>query len=469
MNFNLDVPVLLETFLQKTEAKYYFNNKNYLIKRVITDSRKFDTEGGIFFAIKGKTFDGHNFINEIISKVDFVVLSQKLDVDSKYISKLIYVKDTTIALDTLANIYRNLFSELKIIAIVGSNGKTTTKEIIKSIFSKKYKVSATEKNFNNLLGVAYTLFQVKKNTQFCIVELGISFKGEMQLLGSTVEPDIVVLTNIGKEHLEFLEDTNTVFNEETQIIKYIRDKGLVIINKDDKYLSKLLVNKPKKYFSINSKSTDIFASDIVYDINITKFKIVIRTSIGVKLYFNIETKLFGIHNIYNILAAITTAFYCGIDDVEIIQQTISEFEGVEMRGKKYFVNNNIILDESYNANPDSMKTVIKEFFAVEREKVLVLGDMLELGKSSKVEHENLFNEIDLSKVKKIFLIGQEIRYLYKKISDKKNVVYCDTKEELLNEIKKLVYSQKNLIILFKASNHIGLSKIVLELISNNKI
>ncbi len=417
MNFELNKAIPLKNFLEKTSAKAYPNAYNYLIKRVITDTRSYNKKGGIFFALKGKNFDGHNFISQIIEKIDFVVVSNKNSIIQKYKEKFIIVEDTIIAFDNLASLYRNFFPKLKVVAVVGSNGKTTTKELIKSIFSKRYNVVSTHSNQNNLIGTAYTLFSINKNTDYCVLELGISLPGEMDILASTVKPDAAVITNIGKEHLEFLGSLQNVFIEETKIIKYLNKDGLLVLNKDDKFLRTIGWIGEKKWFSIYTNNSDVYADNknIEFNTNYTKFEVVITDILGLKFKFPpIKTKLLGIYNVYNILAAIACCFFFGIYDFETIDKTVTEFEPVDMRGKIYEVNGNIIVDESYNANPDSMIASITDFMKIFKvqQKVIVLGDMLELGPYAIEEHKNLKNLIDSENIKNLFLIGEYMKFLY---------------------------------------------------------
>ncbi|MCS7151312.1 MAG: UDP-N-acetylmuramoyl-tripeptide--D-alanyl-D-alanine ligase [Endomicrobia bacterium] len=472
MNFKLSKPIYLKNFILTSLAKPLVDSKinfDYKIKYVVTDTRKYKGKGGIFFAIKGKTFDGHNFITQIINKVDYVVISDKDAIINSYKKKFLIVKDTTVALDRLASLYRSLFSNVKLISVVGSNGKTTTKELIKFILEKKYNTVATYLNQNNLFGVAYTLFNLNSKTEYCVVELGISAAGEMDILGSTVKPNTVVITNIGKEHLEFFGSVDKVFAEETKIVQYIPHDGLLVINRDDNYLKTLGWTGTKKYYGIftNNDNLDVYPQGLSFKDTYTEITIILKDELGLKLKMpKIKTKLLGRHNVYNILAAITTTFFSGMTDSETIVESISEFEPLAMRGAKFIVNNNIILDESYNANPDSMFYSITEFMNifVKKQKVLVLGDMLELGDKSKQEHENLKNIIDFNKIKFLYLIGDKMKYLLETLDEdqREKTKYFVELNELINELSKILKQYNNLAILFKSSHAVGLHYVVEE-------
>ncbi len=468
MNFVLDIPININKFLEKTSAKllHPLRKKVYNIRKVITDTRKYDSKNGIFFALKGKNFDGHEFVKNIIKNIDFVVISNKNYFIPKYKNKFIIVEDTTKALDGLANIYRNFFQNLKVISVVGSNGKTTTKELIRHILSKKYKTLATVGNFNNLLGVAYTLLSLNRKIEFCVVEMGISLPGEMDILASTVNPDVVVFTNIAKEHLEFFDSLEKVFYEETRVLDYINpQKSMVIINRDDFYLKQINGKINKKLYSLADSSVDVYAEDVIFTEEYGRIMLVLKDRLAAKLKISLKTNLLGIHNIYNILASITTSFFNGIEELDLIVKSIEEFSALSMRGEKFVVNDNIIIDESYNANPDSMKNAIITFFKIfkNRKKILVLGDMLELGRHSKQEHRNLLEIINLNEVEKIFLLGKEIEVLYdeiKKININKVKFYKEDKEKLFKDIEVIIKKNNNYVLLFKSSHCVGLYEIV---------
>lgn len=473
MNFKLSTPVYLTNFLNSLSVKLYTRkiNHGYKIKYVVTDTRKYNGKGGIFFAIKGQNFDGHKFIPEIIDKIDYVIISDSNALIQRYRSKFILVENTVTALDKLASLYRSLFNKVKVIAVVGSNGKTTTKELISHIFSKKFNTLATYANQNNLLGVAYTLFNLNPKTQYCIIEAGISLPGEMDIIASTIKPDSVVITNIGKEHLQYLVDIKTVFEEETKIVKYLSTDGTLILNKNDVYLKTLTWAGTKKYYGFitnTENNLDVYIEKFHTAENYTKISVIIKDELGLKLRLpEIKTKLLGIYNVYNILAAIATSFFNGMKDVQTITEAISEFNPVSMRGDRFVINHNILVDESYNSNPDSMSCSIKEFMNIfcKREKVIVLGDMLELGEHSVEEHKNLKNLIDFDKINSLYLIGENMKYLYEVLNEteRNKVKYCTTKEELISQLTQLLKNNKNLAVLFKASHATGLHLVVEKL------
>jgi len=468
MNFKLKNKIPISKFLEITSANILSPLKqNYYISKVVTDTRTYKGKGGIFFAIKGKKFDGHNFINQIIDKIDFVVISDPNFIIEEKKQKFIIVKDTVLALDNLAQLYKNSFPNVKTITVVGSNGKTTTKELIKFVLSKKYNVVSTYQNQNNLIGTAYTLFSISSKTEYCIVELGISLPGEMDILGKTVQPDCVVMTNIGREHLEFLKTIENVFQEEKKIINYLKENGILILNKDDVYLKTIHWIGNKKCYGIHNfaNNLDVYTEDIKFYPSHTEIKVVLHDILGLKFKLpTIKTKLMGIYNVYNILACITCTYFFCIEDLNFICESINEFEPIVMRGTRFELNGNIIIDESYNANPDSMQITITEFLKIfkDEQKILVLGDMLELGEHSVGEHLKLKNYIDFDRIHSLYLIGENMKLLYDSLPQRYKEItkhYFD-KNSLLNDLKNLVLTNKGLYILFKSSHAVGLSEVV---------
>jgi len=471
MNFELKNKIPINKFIEETSAETFSPIKlNYFIKKVITDTRTYKGRGGIFFAIKGKNFDGHNFINQIIDKIDFVVISDKNFVIEDKKHKFIIVKDTTLAFDTLAALYKKTFPELQTIAVVGSNGKTTTKELISFVLSKKYNIVSTYQNQNNLIGTAYTLFSLSHKTKFCVLELGISLPGEMDILGKTVQPNCVVMTNIGKEHLEFFKNLENVFQEEKKILNYLHQNGILVLNKDDIYLKTIQWTGDKKCYGIHNiaNNLDVYTEEIKFYPSHTEISVILRDNFGLKFKLPIiKTKLTGIYNVYNILACITCVYFFCTEDINFICEAINQFEPVLMRGTRIELNGNIIIDESYNANPDSMQITISEFLKIfkDEKKVLVLGDMLELGEHSIEEHLKLKNYIDFDRIYLLYLIGNNMKFLYESLPPmyKKITKYYNEKTSLLEDLKNLVLTNKGLYILFKSSHAVGLSEVVKDL------
>lgn len=451
--------ITLKDLLLATEGRLiFYKDINQQISNVSVDTRTLK-EGDLFFALKGNNFDGHNFISDAIKKKCSGIVVSKLSssILSEFYSDLpavIFTFDTLEALGKLAQYYIEKLSPT-VIGITGSNGKTTTKEIIYSIFSSVYPALANPGNYNNLIGIPLSIFNLKAEHKFCILELGISFKKEMDKLIKITNPSVGIITNIGKTHLEFLLTEENVFEEKKKLIDHAQ---VGIINIDNKYLNRLNYNnKTIITFSTENKYADIFADNIQISEELLEFELI-------SLKYNIKTKIksfiSGKYNIYNILAAIAVSLYFKID-IEIIKQTLLNFKLPKMRMERIVLpTGTTIFNDSYNANPDSMITAIGDFMKLnnQKRKILVLGDMCELGDSSKVQHIELGKFINNFLITKVYLFGENIKYTMETL---KNAKYFNNIDELVDDLKNELKPDTE--ILFKASRKICLERIIQKL------
>ena len=359
--------------------------------KLSTDTRKI-THKSIFFALKGKNFNGNHFANNAIKKgASYVVIDDKIE--KKYDENL-YIKVDN-SLETLQNLakYNRLQSNAKIIALTGSNGKTTTKELIKSVLEIKYNTISTYGNLNNHIGVPLTLLKIKPETQFAIIEMGANNLGEINFLTKLINPDYGYITNFGKAHLEGFKNIKGVIKGKTELYDWIIESGkILIINSDDQVQQKY-INKNSISFGKNENSNYHFE-------NISK------SYVGAKYKgINVTTNLYGDYNFSNLCAAISIGLNFNIDINEISHKLknfnlgINRSEYIEKNNKK------IILD-AYNANPTSMKSAIESFEKVEGNKLVILGDMYELGKYQKQEHEKIIEVCNSKKIDKCIFIGE---------------------------------------------------------------
>jgi UDP-N-acetylmuramoyl-tripeptide--D-alanyl-D-alanine ligase len=371
---------------------------NYLVS---TDTRKI-IPNSIFFALKGKNFNGNNFANDAIKKgANYVVIDDKIE--KKY-DENPYIKVDN-SLETLQNLakYNRLQSYAKIIALTGSNGKTTTKELIKSVLEVKYNTISTDGNLNNHIGVPLSLLKIKPETEIALIEMGASNFGEIEFLTNLTHPDIGYITNFGKAHLEGFIDLNGVISAKTELYKWlIKNDKTLLINYDDIEQKKFL-NKNSISFGKNENSNYHFE-------NISK------NYVGAKYNgINVITNLYGDYNFSNLCAAISIGLNFNIDINEISNKlknfnlSINRSEYIEKKNKK------IILD-AYNANPTSMKSAIESFEKVEGNKIVILGDMFELGKYQKQEHEKIIEVCNSKKIDKCIFIGEIFYRLKNNIS-----------------------------------------------------
>ena len=421
----------------KNILKKYFKNIEK-INKVCIDSRE-ASENDLFFAIRG----GNNFVEEALNKGAYVIYDKK---DKNLENEKCYKVDDSIKfLQNLAKEYRKKL-DVKIIAVTGSNGKTTTKDIIFQIFNEKFKTKKTIGNKNNHIGMPYTLLNAEDDDEFLILEFGMSNLGEIDLLANISKPDIGVITNIGESHLEYLKTKENVFKAKTEIIPHSKK---VVVNGDDFYLSKL---DDKKVIKIG-RNGNISILEIEIKNEYTYFKLKIDEK-----EYKFTTNLYGVHNVYNIVTAIQIAVLYGIE-IEDIKKIINNLTLTSMRFEVLNINNNIYINDAYNASPISMKAALETFDNLynDRYKIVVLGDMLELGENSKKYHEDLAYILEKINIKEIYLYGDEMQYLYEKLKDKLNVRYFINKEE----IKMILGSkEEKLAVLLKGSLGMKLEEIL---------
>ena len=358
---------------------------------VSTDTRTIK-KGNLFFSLKGENFDGNKYALEAIKKgAKYAV------VDSEKIENPNFIKvdDVLNSLQKLSTFHRLKLSKTKIIAITGSNGKTTTKELIKNILNEKYKTTATKGNLNNHIGVPLTLLQIDKNSDFAIVEMGANHIGEIEFLTNLIKPDIGYITNFGKAHLDGFGGIKGVIQGKSELYNWLlKNNKPILINSDDTIQSNF-INSNSITFGIKGKAKFIFKEENNGDFLTVKYN-----------KNKIDSNLIGSYNFNNIQAAITLGLYFKIE-IKSIKNAIKNFTPKNNRSQYIIRNNKKIILDAYNANPSSMYAAIKFFenFS-EKNKILILGDMFELGKDSKKYHQEIAEYCRLIKDTKIFLVGE---------------------------------------------------------------
>ncbi|HKJ79629.1 MAG TPA: UDP-N-acetylmuramoyl-tripeptide--D-alanyl-D-alanine ligase [Prolixibacteraceae bacterium] len=363
---------------------------------VITDSRNIKP-GGIFFALKGANFNGNEFAAEAIKKgAAFAVVDEKSVLTNE---KIILVDDVLKTLQDLAQAHRKKLV-LPIVAITGSNGKTTTKELIAEVLAKKFNISFTQGNLNNHIGVPLTLLKMNANTAFGIVEMGANHPGEIADLCKIADPDYGIITNIGKAHLEGFGSFEGVKKTKAELYNHLAQKnGIVFYNNDNTILKDLTKNIQNKV-SYGTQNADLTAAPV----SSPPFVHIKANFPKGVLYLN--TNLTGDYNIENVIAAACVGNYFEVDPLKI-QEALKNYRPSNNRSQLIEKGNVKIIMDAYNANPTSMHASIKSFLAgfPAEKSYLILGDMLELGKYEIDEHHNLLSEIGKYPLKNIFLTG----------------------------------------------------------------
>ena len=419
----------------------------------------------IFFAIKGKKKDGNKFAKESLKKKASIVIVNKIQKNLN-IRRQIKVKNTLKFLTEVSKIFRGNINS-KIIAITGSCGKTTLKELLGNSLSKTCKVSISPKSYNNKYGVPLSLLNLDLKDDYGVLEVGMDKKGEIDYLTKIVRPDISVITNINYAHAKNFNNIRQIALAKSEIIKNTKANGFIVLNADDKFFK---LHKKMAYdnninvisFGIKSNKSDIKFLGIKRKEKLFALNVLIK---NIKRYFLISNEFQS--NIYNILATLAVM---SIDfDINKIKENIFlNFKNPEGRGdfSKIKINqkNINLVDESYNSNPLSLKSAILNFDKIETKKskkYLLIGDMLELGVHSDKLHRSIIPIINKSKVDKVYVIGKKIKAIIGKISNSKRGKVLYNKSDII----KLISSElnNNDYLMIKASNATGLNKIVQQL------
>ena len=393
---------------------------------VSTDTRLIN-KGSIFFALKGENFDGNKFAEEAIKNgASYAVI----DDQSLNNPKFIKVKNVLKSLQDLSKFHRSKLLKTKIIALTGSNGKTTTKELISEVLKKKYKIISTIGNLNNHIGVPLTLLRIKQNTEIAIVEMGANHLNEIKLLTDLINPDFGLITNFGKAHLEGFGSIEGVIKGKSELYDFlIKNDKKAFINNDDYIQNQFIGNKIS--FSKEDKSNYIFKE--VKDTNYA----------GLNYNdFIVDSKLTGNYNYHNIAFATSIGLYFNIS-IEKIKEAISNYIPSNNRSQIIEKNNKLIILDAYNANPTSMISAINSLIVKQGKKSVILGDMFELGNQSEKEHHDLIDFCVKNNFENIFLIGNE----FFKQKDKFEIpFFYKTKDELNKHIKKFPITSKYILI-----------------------
>ena len=427
--------------------KHYLTHPN-----IITDSRKIE-QGCIFFSLKGPHFNGNQYAKEAIDKgAAFAVVDEnEYAVGQQYI----LVKDVLSSLQALARYHRQQFS-MPLLAITGSNGKTTTKELLHAVFSTHFKTHCTQGNLNNHIGVPLTLLAMPADTEFAIVEMGANHVGEIDALCKIALPTHGIITNIGKAHLEGFKSLEGVKKAKSELYRHIQATGgMVFVNKDVNYLSELAAELPYKL--LYGQATIAQTKDLRYVHSAATHPFVKAVFMDGDKKVEVNSRLMGAYNFHNILTAIVVARFFKIPS-EKIQQAIENYFPQNNRSQLIEIKNNTYLLDAYNANPESMKQALTYFAQMPAtRRIAILGDMLELGDYSEKEHNTILQlAVDLG-LHKIWLVGDAFAktiHQSEKIKRFGNVY----------ELKRWYQGQQesNTHFLLKGSRGIELEKFILE-------
>lgn len=431
-----------------SDAEIFFDD-------IITDSRKI-TSGGLFIAIKGENFNGEDFAEDALKKGAAAVLVSKT---AQNISGGVVLKvdDTLTAYRQIAGAWRNRF-DIPVVAITGSNGKTTTKDLTAAALNEIGHVQKTSANFNNEVGVPMTLLGLNENHRAAVVEIGMRGLGQIETLAKVVRPTIGIVTNVSETHIELLGSIENIARAKGELVEAIQSGGTIILNADNIHTAgmKNLAGADVNVVTYGlDNPADVTAKNILIGRMSTEFTL----TYGGK-DFDFEIPMLGRHNVSNALGAIAAGLTVGLT-IEEIQRGISSLTTTKMRFEVIRRDGLTIINDAYNASPASMRVAIRtasEVYVGRR--IAVLGDMLELGDISEVVHREIGAELVENKFDTLITLGELGKFIAAGARDAglKNVYTFDTHEDAAKKILEIVRDGDT--ILFKASHVMHMEKII---------
>lgn len=397
---------------------------------VSIDTRKIESNS-LFFAIKGDNFDANTFAQEALEKgASYVIIDNN---DYFIDQRTVLVENSLMALQELAKFHRQ-YLKLPIIALTGSNGKTTTKELINAVLSKKYTTKATVGNLNNHIGVPLTLLSFTTETEIGIVEMGANHKKEIEFLCELAQPDFGYITNFGKAHLEGFGGVEGVIEGKSEMYAYLsHNNKLAFVNLEDPIQVEKTKNIETYTFGINKE----FANVNVNSIAANPFVVISYSNLS------IETHLIGLYNANNINAALTVGKYFEVEDTAI-QEALEGYIPENNRSQLLNKGTNRIILDAYNANPSSMTVAIQNFVQLDTSnKIMILGDMFELGEESQKEHQAIVESLLNEKEIRCYFIGKDF---YGNKTEVSNFRFYKSFDEFSNNLKELKIQNSSLLI-----------------------
>ncbi|HEY8345429.1 MAG TPA: UDP-N-acetylmuramoyl-tripeptide--D-alanyl-D-alanine ligase [Bacillota bacterium] len=431
---------------------------------VCTDSRKVRPHD-LFLALEGENFDGHDFIAQAVSAGASAVITAK-DVPMPPEVSVIKVPDTLVALGDLARFHRRRF-RIPVIAVTGSNGKTTTKELIATVLGLKYQVVKTKLNFNNEIGLPLTLLEMNQSTEAVVVEMGMRGRGQISYLARIAEPTIGVITNVGLTHLELLGSKQAIAEAKAELITALPANGTAILNGDDPLVAAMqsLFLGRTYFYGRKAEILDLRAVEIARSHPPARAGQLIMTD-GKWGRFSFFLPLPGEHNVMNALAAVTVGLTLGITPPEF-SQVFAALPEMEKRLRIIENKGIIIIDDTYNASPSSVKAALKVLADQEQitRRVAVLGDMLELGEFSREAHREVGRAVAACGCSALFTLGPHSVEMVSAVQGEPLIArHYQKKSDLLDDL--LAYISPGDAILIKGSRGMQMEEIVSALLSH---
>ncbi|ERQ00173.1 UDP-N-acetylmuramoyl-tripeptide--D-alanyl-D-alanine ligase [Acinetobacter sp. COS3] len=425
------------------------------VKRILTDSRHAEA-GDVFLALKGERFDAHNFVDQVVVQgCQIAIVERPVDAE---IAQLI-VKDTRLALGHLGAYRRQQNQQLKVIALTGSSGKTTTKEMLGSILSRLAPTLITRGNLNNDLGVPMMLLELRQDHQFAVMELGASHQGEIDYTSNLVQPHVAGILNIGTAHLGEFGGREGICRAKSEIYAHILDHGTAIVPAYDDFSATIRLNAQGHQILSFGEGGDVFATDIVLHPQSAQFNL--HTPQGVRA---VNLPFAGMHNVQNAAAAAAFALAIGVELDQIVEG-LEQAQGA--KGRLNFIQhqNHLFIDDTYNANPTSMRAAAQVLLQQQGLKVMVMGDIGELGESSWQEHHDLGRDLVGQPLDHLVVVGEFATAAQQGATDSAKLHAFASQADALPFLINLVqtHQPQSMSFLFKGSRYTHMETLMADL------
>ncbi len=457
----MEKKITIKDFIREASGKLIQGNKNLAFENLCKDTRQLQP-GQIYLGIQGEKFNGSTLYEQALEKGAKACVLQGIEVDSQVLKKyphatIVLVENTVKALQQIAAYKRSLYN-IPVVAITGSVGKTSTKDMIASVLAQKYKVLKTQGNYNNEIGLPLTVLNLK-DEEAMVLEMGMNSFGEISVLTHIAKPDIAVITNIGTAHIGMLGSRENILKAKLEILEGLNPKGTVVINYDNDLLHKWY-EEQKQYNVITyglQNGSNVLGKNVILEENGSKCDVIIDGT-----SYKVSIPVGGEHFVSNSLCALAVAKALNVP-IEKALNGIAEFELTKKRMEiKKAKCGATAINDSYNANYDSMKAALDYLGKLPNSrKIAVLGDMLELGDYSKQLHEKVGDAVYDNKIDLLICVGEESKNIAKRAQEKgmksENILLCKTNEEAIEILKEKLKSED--AVLLKASNSLNFTQI----------